>query len=136
MNSDYSNPAAHGGSMKRTLIVILLAFLVGLGVTAWAATRWAPARKLLLGDAATQPPPPLGAQLPPRLAEPLTTPDLRAATPQIDANPIDDRVDALEARMAQIGTTSGGVSSRAEGLLLAFAARRAIDRGLALGFED
>jgi hypothetical protein len=136
MDSDYSNPAARTGSMKRTLILILLAFLVGLGVTAWAATRWAPARKLLLGNAAVQPSRPIGAQPPPTVLEQAPTADLRAATPPSDASLMDDRINALESRMAQIGTTSGGVSSRAEGLLLAFAARRAIDRGLSLGYLE
>jgi hypothetical protein len=50
-----------------------------------------------------------------------------------------ERIAALEARVAQLSqaiATGSGSSTRAEGLLLAFAARRALDRGLALGFVE
>lgn len=46
------------------------------------------------------------------------------------------RVRLLEARLAELSVATGGTAgnaARAEGLLIAFAARRALDRGLALG---
>jgi len=49
------------------------------------------------------------------------------------------RVAALEARIGQVDTQSRaavGNADRAEGLLVAFAARRALDRGVALGFLE
>ena len=49
------------------------------------------------------------------------------------------RVAALEQRLGQVGTESRaavGNADRAEGLLVAFAARRALDRGVALGFLE
>jgi len=49
------------------------------------------------------------------------------------------RVAALEARLGQVDTQSRaavGNADRAEGLLVAFAARRALDRGVALGFLE
>ena len=49
------------------------------------------------------------------------------------------RVAALEQRIGQVDTQSRaavGNADRAEGLLVAFAARRALDRGVALGFLE
>lgn len=133
MNSDYSNPTPRTGSFKRTMIIILLAFLVGLGVMGWAASRWGPARDLLFGPPAAQP----ALAAPP----PALSPDITAATPTLPApaapsDKVEDRIAELESRLARVGTTGGGASARAEGLLIAFAARRAIDRGLSLGYLE
>lgn len=52
---------------------------------------------------------------------------------------VDARIAALETRIEQLNrAAAGGVGSagRAEGLLLAFAARRALDRGMALGYIE
>lgn len=49
------------------------------------------------------------------------------------------RVAQLESRIDRIGTRAGaaaGNADRAEGLLVAFAARRALDRGVALGYIE
>ena len=70
-----------------------------------------------------------------------STPD--AAEPAAAASPptsppadLAGRVRLLEARLAELSVATGstaGNAARAEGLLIAFAARRALDRGLALG---
>jgi len=52
---------------------------------------------------------------------------------------IDQRVAAMEQRLARLdlqAQAAAGNASRAEGLLIAFAARRAIERGAALGYLD
>ena len=58
----------------------------------------------------------------------------------VDADPLDDnRLDNLESRLTRIeGATQNAVGSagRADALLIVFAARRAIDRGLALGYLE
>jgi hypothetical protein len=58
--------------------------------------------------------------------------------PQTDA-PVTEKVEDLEARLSQINESAqaaSGNASRAEGMLLAFAARRAIDSGAALGYLE
>lgn len=68
-----------------------------------------------------------------------------SATPRAAAEPIrhgsqsDLRVAALEARLARVESEAqhaAGSAGRADALLIAFAARRAIDRGVALGYLE
>ncbi|WNO53858.1 hypothetical protein [Stakelama saccharophila] len=120
-------------TFRTLLIVCLAAFLVGAAIVAagwlaydryWRAT--APrsvqgSTKSVAADArAQQPEPALG-----RLAE------------REDA--LSSRIAGLEERLATIDTSSrvaSGFANRAEGLMVAFAARRALDRGLALGYIE
>jgi hypothetical protein len=123
--NDYPEPKK--GGLKRGLMITLLAFVAGLGAMGWAITSWQPARELVMGPEQVEPemrtvPAPV-APLPPRVAP----------------APGDDRIAELEARidrLQSLGGGGGGASDRAEGLLIAFAARRAIDRGLALGYLE
>jgi hypothetical protein len=75
------------------------------------------------------------------LSVPSATPDASPSavlTPEATAI-TESRVAGLEARLAQIDTQASMASAnaaRAEGLLIAFAARRAIDRGAALGYLE
>jgi hypothetical protein len=69
-----------------------------------------------------------------------------AARPPIDLDALSRREAELsarladiEARTASVGTaaeTASGYATRAEGLMIAFAARRALDRGLGLGYIE
>jgi hypothetical protein len=106
-------------------MLALIAFLGGLGLMGWALTSWAPARQLVLGE-----------------AEPQATPATRV-TPQplpstAETARLEARLQSLEAQLARTPESgpSAGPSSRAEALLTAFAARRAVDRGLALGYLE
>src|SRR3546814_4848182 len=56
-----------------------------------------------------------------------------------DLNALAARVAELEQRLSRItlqAESASGNASRAEGLLVAFAVRRALDRGLSLGYLD
>lgn len=62
-----------------------------------------------------------------------------AITPVDGANALAARVAELETRLSRItlqAESASGNASRAEGLLVAFAVRRALDRGLSLGYLD
>lgn len=137
-------------SLRAVIIVMLIAFVAGLAVMGWALTQWLPAPK---ADAASAPQaettnaaaPALadtgkGAPAAPALNAPATTvaPAPSSAAPQLSSL-TDARVAVLEARLAEIdrhAAASADEASRAEGLLIAFAARRAIDSGVALGYLE
>ena len=117
-----------------TLAMIILAFIAGIGVMAWAVSNWDFARNMLpqappAPEAVTEVP-----QSAPKIAQPLTQP-----LPGLPGVDVETRIAEVETRLARIGQSASVASDnakRAEGLLLAFAARRAIDRGLGLGYVE
>ena len=122
------------------LILPLIAFLLGLAAMGWLLSRWDRGAELL------------GIAAPPPAAAPESAPQVQVErAPQAELAPapgsaqivIDPemtrRVNLLEERLAQLDTQSRaavGNADRAEGLLVAFAARRALDRGVALGYLE
>jgi hypothetical protein len=147
MNGDYDPVDTYGAQPRRrawlrALILPGVAFLLGLGAMGYVLGHWeAGARALGIGPepaavAETPAPAPVPAAQPQTLPSP-TAPAGDGAQP---ANPeIARRVAALEQRIGSVDTQSRaavGNADRAEGLLVAFAARRALDRGVALGFLE
>jgi hypothetical protein len=134
--------AKPGRSIVPMLLIPLIAFLAGLAAMGWLVSRWEPGARLLgIADA-----PPAAEQSP----APVVTVEPEPALPATTTNPqeperllIDPettrRVNRLEEKLAQLDTqsrTAVGNADRAEGLLVAFAARRALDRGVALGYIE
>lgn len=124
-------PELYGTTRRRLpyalLAVVLIAFLLGVAAAAFAVHRWdriagliRPAPKPIIVTRA----------VPVRVAQPAPPPSEAALSERLAA--IESRVDALNARSVQ---ASGDVD-RAEGLLVAFAARRAVDRGQPLGYIE
>ncbi|WP_374146622.1 hypothetical protein [Sphingomonas sp. 28-63-12] len=134
-------------SLRTALLFAGLAFVLGIGVTALFVRQyrqWLPpsARGMLdaglgtgaaTGDSAASAPG-TGFQPPPEAG---------AATRSFDSDALDARQTAIAAQLAtleartmtidQEARAAAGNAGRAEALLIAFAARRALDRGLALG---
>lgn len=130
-----------GSSLRLTLLAAILLLILGVIGGGWAMNRWltrtesgeiqpvrtvtraAPATTLLAGEAGN------GDAAPTALVvAPIDNPATLAA-----------RVAGLEQRLRQItlqADSASGNAARAEGLLIAFAVRRALDRGLALGYLD
>jgi len=104
----------------------LLLLLAGAGLATWGLARSAPAARLFgVNPVASRP---LQLIVPPA---PATA---AAAIPQEQA-----RLAAVEGRLAAVENATQraqGSAGRADALLVAFAARRAIDRGLALGYLE
>ena len=125
-----AGPARQGMTWTARFAWGLLLLLVGAALATWGLSRWeagarffgvAPKQPLQI---VRQPTPPPAAPAP--TAEPLAAADsARIAT-------IESRLTAIESQ-AQAAAGSAG---RADAMLVAFAARRAIDRGVALGYLE
>lgn len=130
-------------SLVPLLIVPLVAFIAGIAAMGWLLTRWDGAARFL----GVRPQPAPVAQAAP---QPAVTVEREPVTPAATAAPgeperlvIDPemtrRVNRLEEQLAQLDVQSRvavGNADRAEGLLVAFAARRALDRGVQLGYLE
>ncbi len=118
-------------SWGRRLVFPLLFFVGGVGAAGWVVTQTGAGRSLA------------GLEAPliehPASKAPVATP-LAPVQPILGAplgSEADARIAALELRLARIessgGASGGAHSSQSDGLLLAFAARRALELGLPLG---
>ncbi len=158
MNRDYEKIASSGGKSNLTrnvLVLMVVAFVGGAILTGWVFSRYNPFESAeaestaVEGGAKEQTAVPAdpaaalakridadGKVLPPPVEPvpteiPLITPDKERA--------LAVRVADLEDRLSRINVqaqAASGNAARAEGLLIAFAARRALDRGSPLGYIE
>jgi hypothetical protein len=141
---DYE-PARVTAKPKRPLLSLLalplIAFIAGLAAMGWLLARSGTAAAFL-GVAPV--PPPAAEPAAATVAverEPAAEPETEASSGErlvIDPETT-RRVNRLEERLALLdlqSRTAVGNADRAEGLLVAFAARRALDRGVALGYIE
>jgi hypothetical protein len=142
MNADYE-PVDVRTERRRPwtarLIVPALAFLLGLAMMAWLLSRWDDAARFVgIGPAAETPELADEPGEEPELAPEIVSPPPGAERIVIDPE-ISRRVNLLERRVAETRQQAQATVShadRAEGLLVAFAARRALDRGVQLGYIE
>lgn len=123
----------HGLSWSARLAWGLLLLLAGAALAIWGLSRW-DAGARFFGVAPTQPPP-IVQQTPP----PMRPQALQQVPVQSLAAADAARIAALESRLAAIESkaqAAAGSAGRADAMLVAFAARRAIDRGVALGYLE
>ncbi len=125
-------------SLLSVLALPLIAFIAGVAAMAWLLTQWSAAATFL----GIRPPPP-AASVPRFVQPPAPTPQAPAAGAETQRLVLDPettrRVAQLEQRIGYIENQSRaatGNANRAEGLLVAFAARRALDRGVPLGYIE
>ena len=120
-----------GMSWSARLLIGLALIIVGAAATTWALARYQPAARFL----GVAPPPP-----PPSPAQPLVSQPPQAAPPSTASAPqTRDRLAQVETRLSQVENATEraeGFAGRADALVVAFAARRAIDRGVALGYLE
>ena len=115
-------------SWSARFLIALTLIIAGAAAATWALARYDRAAQLL----GVAPPPP------------KPQPALRAAAaPPVRAQTLpgasDTRMAALEARLARVENAANrveGSAGRADALVIAFAARRAIDRGVPLGYLE
>ena len=143
---EYSTAGTSPAPSRRRLLSYFLLpalfFLLGIGAMGWILSQWDYAARTI-GVA----PEPVKQAAPVQTARPSARPAGTPARASDDPQPetividpeIGRRVAELEQRIGEIDTQSRvavGNADRAEGLLVAFAARRALDRGVALGFLE
>jgi len=132
-----SAPAPRGVSLKAVLGTSLLAFAGGAALIGYLV--WDGRLQLNTKDGAPTEESSSFATLPGPSASPSATP---AASPSpseaaLAQGGMDQRIAALEQRLARLdlqAAASEGNTARAEALLIAFAARRAVERGAPLGY--
>jgi len=111
------------------LLIALLFIIIGAGAAIWGLAHYPPAARVLgVTPPAPQPLIPV--------TKPVAAPPTSAAAPA----PADSaRIAALEQRLSAVENATQraeGFAGRADALVVAFAARRAIDRGVALGYLE
>lgn len=115
------------------LLLPLIAFLLGLAAMAWLLTRWDQGARYL----GIVQPPAAAQPAPAPVVQPLPTP--APVVPQAADPALQQRLESLEQRFGQIenlSATAVGNADRTEGLLVALATRRALDRGVPLGYIE
>lgn len=125
-----SQPPRKPRSLRSLMLILGVAFLTGIAAMGWGLSRWDGARHWLFGPA---------DERSPNLAYKAPATTAPVPVPVVTTLDLASRMAAVEARMARLETAgnSGGTgSTRAEALLVTFAARRAIDRGLGLGYVE
>ena len=120
-----------GLSWGTRLLIGFVLILAGAAATTWALARYQKAAQLL-GVAPTE-------QQKVRFVTPAAETDAAVVSDPSDAELEDSQLVALEARLERVENATqrvAGSAGRADALLVAFAARRAIDRGVALGYLE
>ncbi len=122
-----SAPYRQPMSWTTRLAWALLLLIVGAGLAIWGLSRWDSGARYL---GVTAPPTDLRTGLVPFQATPVAVAPSAAEA---------QRIAALEARLALLERETQvvqGSAGRADALVIAFAARRAVERGVALGYLE
>jgi hypothetical protein len=111
------------------LLVGLVLLLIGAAAATWGLAHYQPAARVLGVTSASQAP---------VTPKPVAVADVAQTQSEAQA-PANPRITNLESRLAQVENATHraeGSAGRADALVIAFAARRAIDRGVALGYLE
>lgn len=131
MDYDRLNDGPRPRRFLRALIIIGIGFAAGCIAMGYLLTHWDTAAAFLKGRPA-EPVRTVAAVRPVPVPVPVPlTGEARDA--------LSIRIGAIETRLSEIderASTASGNAQRAEGLLVAFAARRALDRGAQLGYIE
>ena len=112
------------------LLIALAFLLVGAGATVWSLGHYPRAARLL--GVSPPAPQPLASQPKPAIAPPTQAAPVSPAASNQQMAALEQRIDNVENATER----AEGFAGRADALVVAFAARRAIDRGVALGYLE
>lgn len=119
-------------SWSARLLIALTLIIAGAAAATWALARYQGAAHFL----GVAPKTPAVARAPQRM---IVIPDAVPTPSQAAAEAVEARVAGLEARLARAENAARraeGSAGRTDALVVAFATRRAIDRGVALGYLE
>jgi hypothetical protein len=128
------------GSMRGALLAVALAFALGAGLAGWVVWyNLAGTGAQLTAAAAAAPSPAAAAPTTALTASPTPLAAAAAKVEQVaeQQGGIDQRLAAAEQRLTRLdlqAQAAAGNAARAESLLIAFATRRAVERGAELGY--
>jgi hypothetical protein len=120
-------------SWSARLLIGLVLIIAGAAAAVWALAQYQPAARFL-GIVPAAPPP-----LTPKPIALTTAPAAQPPPAQQPAASENARIAQLEERLSHVENATQraeGFAGRADALVVAFAARRAIDRGVALGYLE
>lgn len=130
---DVPAPAAPARSspVRGLVIFALVCFAVGIVVMGWLLSEWPPARNLLLGA------PPISAPTTSAVpaaqhAAPPSPSVVTPVTPDAQMTHIEEQLAIID----QQASSASDDAARTERMMIAFAARRAIERGSPLGYLE
>ncbi len=134
------NGTRTGMGWSARLLIALVLIIAGAAAAIWGLAHYQPAARFL-GVVAAQPQPAMLTPKPvvmnPQAAPPpQPAPEAQA---QAQAQAEDQKISSLENRVSRVENATAraeGSAGRADALVVAFAARRAIDRGVALGYLE
>ena len=138
--NDYTSTRRKGPSAKPVLVAVLASFLLGGAVAGYAVYSMTDRTPAATGNAPSKP-----QTLSSPASPPVPTPKATASQAAREAvqrvaeqqGGIDSRLAAAEQRLARLdlqAQAAAGNTARAEGLLIAFATRRALEKGAELGY--
>ncbi|OBX20795.1 hypothetical protein A9995_03685 [Erythrobacter sp. QSSC1-22B] len=144
--NEFTSQRGKRPSMRPVLLAVLASFILGGSLAGYGVYRWALDQDEPAAVAAAAPQAEVAADG--SRGEPTPTPARTASAALGQTNDavervaeqqggIDQRLAAAEQRLARLdiqAQAAAGNAARAEGLLIAFAARRAIEKGAELGF--
>lgn len=131
-------PPARSG--RGSLLIALIAFLLGAALAGWLVWNGSVDPAQVFGRNPRQPV--AQVQAPSRPAgtrDASPAPAIPHAAPAAQLGAVETRLALLEDRMSRLtlqAEAASGNAARAEGLLIAFAARRTLDRGAPLGYLE
>jgi hypothetical protein len=113
------------------LLIGLTLIIAGAAAATWGLAHYKPAARFL--GVAAAPPPAVGEP------QPVATLDPETGDSPVEAAAVGARIAGLEARLGRVENAARraeGSAGRTDALVVAFATRRAIDRGVALGYLE
>lgn len=125
-----AGPARQGMTWTARFAWALLLLVAGAALATWGLSRWEAGARFF--GVAPKEPLQIVRQAPPPPQAAVQQPEPLAAADAVRIATIEGRLAAIESQ-AQAAAGSAG---RADAMLVAFAARRAIDRGVALGYLE
>lgn len=127
-------PTPRSNSVRGLVIFALVCFAVGIAVMGWLLSEWTPARKMLFGETEVAAPALPEAPTEAVAAAPTDPTDTTDLPPSTEAH-----MAKIEEKLAIIDQQADSASTdaaRAERMMIAFAARRALERGTPLGYLE